>query len=92
MRFFRTENDAVYEQTRMGLDAAWGLPNDRLTVTCIAPAATAPRDAQGRIVLAVEEEWCQWSPADEILPQLLADGLVVEISRADYDAAIYAEI
>jgi len=92
MRFFRTDNDGVYEQTRLGLDAAWGLPNDRLTVTCIEPAATAPRDAQGRIVLAVDDEWCQWPPADQLLPQLLEAGVVVEITQADYAAAIYAEI
>jgi hypothetical protein len=86
MRYFRAATDDVYEQARLGLDAAWGLPNDKGTVTCIPPASIAPRDDMGRIMLAVSEEWCEWSPADTLLPQLLASGAVAEISEADYKA------
>jgi hypothetical protein len=87
MRYFRS-TDAVYEQARAALDAAWGLPNDKGTATCIEPAATAPRDAQGRIVLAVDDEFCTYSVAAEMLPQLLASGAVKEIDAATYMAAV----
>ena len=74
MRYFRSST-AVYEQARFALDAAWGLPNDTGTVTCIEPAATAPRDAQGRIVLAVDDEFCAYSVAVDLLPQTRCNGL-----------------
>ena len=90
MRYFRSST-AVYEQARFALDAAWGLPNDTGTVTCIEPAATAPRDAQGRIVLAVDDEFCAYSVAVDLLPQFLASGVVEEIDRETYMAAVSAE-
>ena len=86
MRFFRAATDASYEQARLTLDAAWGLPNDKGTDTCIAPISLAPRDSAGRPMVAVSDEWCQWEPADTLLPQLLASGAVSEISEADYKA------
>lgn len=87
MRYFRTPSDAVYEQARVALDAAWGhVP----PTTCIEPAATAPRDAAWRIVLAVNDEFCEYPVAVDLLPQLLASGAVVEISRAEYMAAVAA--
>ena len=86
MRFFRAATDAVYEQARLTLDAAWRLPNDKGTETCIAPIALAPRDAAGRPMVAVSNEWCEWEPADTLLPQLLASGAVAEISEAEYKA------
>jgi hypothetical protein len=87
MRYLRSA-DAVYEQARLSLDAAWGLPNDAGTVTCIEPAATAPRDAQGRIVLAVDDSFCAYTVAVDLLPQLLASGAVEEIDREAYMAAV----
>jgi hypothetical protein len=86
MRFFRAATDEVYEQARATLDAAWGLPNDKGTVTCISPIATAPRGSDGRPMVAVSDEWCEWPPADALLPQLIAGGAVAEISEADYKA------
>ena len=87
MRYFCTGSDAVYEQARTTLDAAWGLPNDKGTATCIEPAATAPRDSQARILLAVNEEFCAFPVAVDLLPQLLASGAVEEIDAATYHAA-----
>ena len=88
MRFFRTADDALYESVRVGLDAAWGHPsNDGRTITCIDPAAVAPRDPQGRIVLAVNDEFCDYSVAVDLLPQLLAGGAVQEIDEATYRTA-----
>jgi hypothetical protein len=87
MRYFRA-TETVYEQARAALDAAWGLPNALGTQTCIEPAATAPRDAQGRVLLAVHDEFCVLPAAAEMLPQLLASGAVEEITAAEYQAAV----
>ena len=85
MRFFRS-TPAVYEQVRLQLDAAWGNPSPNGTITCIEPEATAPHDAQGRVLVAVHDEFCQWEPAATMLPQLLASGAVDEITEAAYMA------
>ena len=88
LRYFRTASDEVYEQARLTLDAAWGHPNPvTKTVTCIQPASVAPRDPQGRIVLAVDDEFCEYSVAVDLLPQLLASGVVEEIDLATYLAS-----
>lgn len=86
MRYFRAA-DVVYEQARLTLDAAWG---HAPPTTCIEPAARAPRDAQGRVVLAVADEFCEFSTAADLLPQLLASGAVQEIDRQTFDAAANA--
>jgi hypothetical protein len=88
MRFFRCEaGDNAYEQARATLDVAWGLPNVATkTDTCISPASVAPRDAQGRIVLAVQDEFCEYTVAVDLLPELLASGAVSEITQAEYAA------
>lgn len=85
-RYYRTADEGLYEQVRLALDAAWGHPSGN-TVTCIDPAAVAPRDAQGRIVLAVKPEFVAYPAAAEMLPQLLASGAVTEITEAEYRAA-----
>lgn len=85
IRYFRTNFDAVYEQTRVALDVAWGHLHP---ATCIEPVATAPRDAAGRIVLAVNDEFCSFPAAAEVLPGLLASGAVEEIDDAAYFAAL----
>lgn len=86
MRFFRTADAALYETVRLTLDEAWNLvPHG---CTCYTAAATAPRDSNGRIVLAVDEEFCHYSVVVDLLPQLLASGAVEEIDRETYMAAI----
>ena len=87
MRFFRSP-PAVYEQVRATLDAAWGHPSENGTKTCIEPESTAPRDAQGRVLLAVNDEFCQYDAVAAMLPQLLASGTVEEIDAATYQAAV----
>lgn len=89
MRFFRTADAVLYESIRLQLDAAWGHPTpDGRTVTCIDPAAVAPRDADGRILLAVNDEFCTFDAVAAVLPGLLAGGDVAEISEAEYQAAV----
>lgn len=85
MRYFRTADAEAYEGIRLQLDVAWGHPTqDGQTLTCIEPAATAPRDSQGRILLAVKEEFATWEPAATLLPQILASGVVEEITATEY--------
>jgi hypothetical protein len=88
MRYFRTPSDELYEGIRLQLDAAWGHPSPNGTITCIEPAATAPRDIEGRIVLAVHDDFATWEPAASMLPGLIQQGLVAEIDEATYRAAI----
>jgi len=87
-RYFRSDA-GTYEAVRQSLNAAWGFPNAG-TVSCILPAndPTAPIDGQGRIHLAVTDEWCQWDEVAAVLPGLLASGAVEEITRAAYLAAL----
>jgi hypothetical protein len=80
-RFFRTADAALYEQLRLGLDAAWG---HTPPTTCIDPVSVAPRDAAGKIVLAVRQEFAEFPAAAAILPGLLASGQVEEITQAEY--------
>lgn len=88
MRYFRASSDEVYEQARLTLDAAWGFPDEATkTRTCFTPAAEGVRDQDGRLLLAVHDEFATYSVAVDMLPQLLASGLVEEIDVATYDAA-----
>jgi hypothetical protein len=85
MKYYRTADAALYESIRLQLDAAWGHPTpDGRTLTCFDPAAVAPRDAAGRLLLAVNDEFVTWEPAATLLPQLLASGAVEEIDKAAY--------
>lgn len=90
MRYFRCDaGDAAYEQARLVLDAAWGHPNTATkTVTCIDPAAVAPRDQVQRIVLAVNDEFCDYPAAAQMLSLMLGSGAAQEITAADYMAAV----
>jgi hypothetical protein len=89
MRFFRTADADLYESIRLQLDAAWGHPTpDGRTITCFDPAAVAPRDTAGRLLLAVHDEFATWEPAATLLPQLLASGAVEEIGAAAYQPVV----
>lgn len=88
-RYFRTADESLYEQVRLSLDAAWGHPTaDGSTITCFDPAAVAPRDHLGRIVLAVDSSFCEYAEVAAVLPQLLASGSVQEIDQATYATAL----
>lgn len=89
MRFLSTADESLYESVRLQLDAAWGNPSrDGQTLTCFDPAAVAPRDNAGRLLLAVDDSFTAMEPAATLLPQLLASGAVEEITAAEYQAAI----
>lgn len=87
MRFFRTNDGSLYESIRLQLDAEWGHPNEQ-TATCFDPLAVAPRDAQGRVLLGVNNSFCEYAEVAAILPQLLASGAVEEITADEYQAAL----
>lgn len=84
-RYFRTDSDDAYEQARAALDTLWQYPPG---MTSITPSIAAPRDAQGRIVLAVDAAACSLPGAAELLAGMLAAGAAVEITEDEYHAAI----
>lgn len=79
--------EAVYEQVRHHLNAAWGLPNDKGTATCFLPASDAWRGGDNNCLLCVLAEWCDYPAVAEVLPDLLMSGAVREITQAEYWAA-----
>lgn len=85
-RFFRSD-ETTYEAVRLSLDSQWGHPSN-IATTCFEPAATAPKDSRGRVLLAVLPQFCELAAVAEALPQLLASGAVEEISQAEYVASI----
>lgn len=84
-RFFRTDNDELYEQIRLGLDATW---NHIPPTTCIEPAETAPRDKNNNIILAVKQEFTEFEAVQQILPDLLNSGSIIEITEEEYMSSI----
>jgi len=87
-RFFRSD-EATYEAIRNSLNAAWGFPNAG-TVTCFQAVSDpgTPRDIEGRVYLSVTDEWCHWPEVAAVLPGLLSAGVVEEVGRDDYIAAM----
>lgn len=84
MRRYFAADPAVYEQVRLHLNSAWGLPNERGTATCFLPASDAYSDQQGRALLGVPAVWCKWPAVAAVLPDLLANGTIEEIDGETY--------
>lgn len=82
-RFFVAASDAVCEQVRAALDAAWWHPNEQ-TLTCFPPASELPHDAADRPMLAVDLPFLDYAAAAVMLPDLLASGSVWEITREQF--------
>lgn len=88
MRYFRS-TAAVYASICEQLDAAYGYPNaETKTARTLPLASDLPSDAQGRVYLAVSDEYCEYVLPSQLLPQLLASGAVEEITVDEYQAAI----
>lgn len=88
MRFFRS-TPAVYADICSQLDAAYGYPNaETKTERTLPLVADLPSDSQGRVYLAISSEYCDYNLPSEMLPQLMAAGLVQEITRAQYEAVL----
>ena len=86
-RYYSIE-PAAYERTRLWLDARLGYGPGTGTLTCVAPLATAPRSAAGRVLLAVWDFLVSVDVVQAVLPSLLASGVVKEITRAEYEDAL----
>jgi hypothetical protein len=88
MRYFRS-TPAVYASVCDQLDAAYGYPNaETKTERALPLAADLPTDAQGRVYLAISQEYCDYILPSEMLPQLLASGAVEEVDAATYTALL----
>jgi hypothetical protein len=88
MRYFRS-TPAVYTGICSQLDAAYGYPNaETKTERALPLVSDLPADAQGRVYLAISQEYCDYILPSEMLPQLLASGAVEEIDAATYMAAV----
>lgn len=87
-RYFRSTPD-VYGAVCQQLDAAYGYPNESTKTARTLPlVASLPGDDQGRVYLAVSADYCEYNLPSEMLPQLLAAGLVEEITAAQYQAVL----
>jgi hypothetical protein len=88
MRYFRAA-PAVYADICAQLDAAYGYPNAATKTERSLPlAADLPSDGQGRVYLAVSAAYCDYNLPSELLPQLIAAGLVDEITAQQYAAVL----
>jgi hypothetical protein len=86
MRYFRAM-PAVYADICAQLDAAYGYPNpETKTERTLPVAADLATDGQGRLYLMISEEYCQFDLPSELLPQLIAAGLVEEITAEQFAA------
>jgi hypothetical protein len=88
MRYFRS-SPAVYADICAQLDAAYGYPNEATKTQRTLPlAAELPSDGQGRVYLAISAAYCDYNLPSELLPQLIAAGLVEEITAEEYAAVL----
>jgi hypothetical protein len=88
MRYFRS-TPAVYADICSQLDAAYGYPNaETKTERSLPLAADLPADGQGRVYLVISAAYCDYNLPSELLPQLIAAGLVEEITAEQYAAVL----
>jgi hypothetical protein len=88
MRYFRA-TPVIYADIGSQLDAAYGYPNaETKTLRTLSPVADLPADGQGRVYLAVSAAYCDYNLPSELLPQLIAAGLVEEITAEQYAAVL----
>jgi len=91
MRYFRS-TPAVYADICAQLDAAYGYPNEATkTLRTLPLVADLPSDGQGRVYLAISAAYCDYNLPSELLPQLIAAGLVEEITAAQYASVLPAD-
>jgi hypothetical protein len=82
-RFFRIVSDATYEQTRVALDAVFGMPAGE---TVFAPAADAPRFDDGTLKLAVRSQHCLLPEIATAIEDAEGAGVLFEVEAAEYFA------
>ena len=88
MRYFRS-SPAAYSAICAQLDAAYGYPNPETKTERTLPlVADLPADNQGRVYLAISDEYCGYNLPSEMLPQLIASGVVEELTESQYQAVL----
>lgn len=88
MRYFRS-TPAVYADICAQLDAAYGYPNAATKTERTLPLAVdLPTDGQGKVYLAVSQEYCDYILPGQMLPELLAIGAVEEVDAAAFAALL----
>ncbi len=86
MRYFRSTL-SVYADICSQLDEAYGYPNtETKTLRTLPLKADLPGDNEGRVYLAVSQEYCDYILPGQMLPELLASGAVEEVDAATYSA------
>jgi hypothetical protein len=87
-RYFRAAASA-YEAVCVQLDAAYGYPNaETKTARTLPAAADLPSDAAGRVYLSISRDYCDYVLPAQMLPSLLANGTVEELTPQEYFSAI----
>jgi hypothetical protein len=85
IRYFRSQ-PSVYADACVQLDAAYGFPNSATKTERALPLLESlPSDDAGRVYLAISAEYCEYNLPSEMLPQLIAAGLVEEITAEQYE-------
>lgn len=88
MRYFRAAVDA-YGVICAQLDAAYGYPNEATkTQRTLPPAESLPSDSSGRVYLAIQTWFCEYILPSQMLPELIAAGIVEEITQAQYESVL----
>jgi hypothetical protein len=83
-RYFRSTPD-IYSLVCGQLDSSYGYPNESTkTQRTLPPASELPSDAEGRVYLAVDADYCDFILPAAMLPQLLGSGAVEEVGEAAY--------
>ena len=88
IRYLRA-SPAVYEQAKSQLNSEYGYPNSETrTDSAIPPQSLLPKDAGGRVYLAISAEFCDLVFPSQMLESLIASGAVEEITEAEYRAVL----
>ena len=87
-RYFRS-TPVVYVDVCGQLDAAWGYPNaETKTLRALPLVSGLPADEDGRVYLSIAAEYCDYILPSQLLAELIAAGLVEELTEAEYRAAL----
>ena len=76
----------VYEQVRAGLDAAFQHPNGK-AITCLPPAADAPKWTDGKPIATVLSSQCAWPEVSGMIAQLTGTGAAQEITAEQFHSS-----
>ena len=85
-RYFRS-TDELLSQVTAQLDAAYEYPNaETKTNTALPHHSECPHDSEGRVYVAVDDAYCDFILPSQMIPQLIASGLVEEVDESVFMA------